>query len=83
MIQKLGVSKKFLNRSGMSRFLVENFLSHSTEKNRRGTLQCFNTLGYWKNLCIAGLCHDFLSNFFFLTIPKNIVVEPLRFRENF
>ena len=35
------VSKYFMNTTGMSRFFVEDFLSHSTKKPRRGTLLSF------------------------------------------
>ena len=39
---KFLVSKKFMERrgGGVSRFFVKNFLSHSAEKFRRGTLLC-------------------------------------------
>ena len=35
---------------GISRFFIENLLSHSTEKFRRGTLLCFTNFGYRKML---------------------------------
>ena len=62
----------------MSRFCVENFLSHSTETFRRGTLLCCvsENFGYRKKLCFRGLCHDFPSKTFCLTVPKNFVGEP-------
>ena len=41
MFRYLGVSKQLLHRSGMSRFSVESFSSHGTEKLRNGTLLCF------------------------------------------
>ena len=37
-------------RGGISRFSVENFLSHSAQKIRRGTLSCFTNFGYRKSL---------------------------------
>ena len=49
---------------GMSRFSVENFLSHSAEKFRKATLQGVTNFGYRKILCFRGLCHDFLSSIF-------------------
>ena len=36
-------------RRGVSRFSVENFLSHSTEKYRWGTLRCFRKLRVSQN----------------------------------
>ena len=39
-------------RRGDSRFSVENFLSHSAENFRRGTLSCFTSFGYRKMLGI-------------------------------
>ena len=33
--------KKFMDKRGVSRFSVENFLSHSAEKLHKGTLLCF------------------------------------------
>ena len=101
----------------VSRFSVENFLSHSGEKIRKGTLSCFTNFGYrkclWKRgggvtkstvekFCLkvqrnfgwvpfsvsqmsgaekvwirgGGDYKDFLSNFFFLTLPKIFVSEP-------
>ena len=62
----------------MSRFSVEHFLSHSTETFRRGTLLCCvsENFGYRKNFCFRGLCHDFPSKTFCLTVPKKIVGEP-------
>ena len=38
-----------------------------------GTLQCVTIFGYRKILCLRGLCHDFLSKFFCLTVPKKNV----------
>ena len=35
---------------GVSRFSVENYLSHSAEKFRRGTLSCFTNFGYRKKI---------------------------------
>ena len=56
--------------------LCRIFFSHSTKKFRRGTLQCVINFGYRKILCFRELCHDFVSNFFCLTVPKNFVEEP-------
>ena len=35
-----GIEKVWIRRGGVSGFSVENFLSHSAEKFRRGTLRC-------------------------------------------
>ena len=74
---KFLVSKKFMDKrgGGVSRFSVKNFLSHSAEKFRRGTLQCVTDFGYRKVLCFRGLCQDFPSKVFCLTVPKNFVGE--------
>ncbi len=39
--QKYRVSKNFMPMRGISHFSIEKLLSNSTEKLRRGTLQCF------------------------------------------
>ena len=72
----------------MSRFSVKIVLFHSTEKFRRGTLYCVTNFGYRKILCFRGLCHDFLSKIFCLTVPKIFVGESfgvslLRVSKNF
>ena len=81
-LTKFLVSKKFMYKrgGGVSRFFVKSFLSHSAEKYRRGTLQCVTNFGYRKILCFRELCHDFLLNFFCLTVPKNFVEDPSVFQ---
>ena len=59
----------------MSRFSVENFSSHSAEKGRMGTLYSFSNFKCRKNLCFRGLCLDFPSKTFCLTVPKLFVEE--------
>ena len=72
------VGKKFIDEmeGEVSRFSFENFLSHSAEKIRRGTLKCVLNFGYRKVLCFRGLCHDFRSRTFCLTALKHFVEEP-------
>ena len=70
-----GNEKNLWIRGGLSRFSVEIFMSHSAEKFSRGTLQCVTNFGYRKILCFRELCHDFVSNFFCLTVPKNFIGE--------
>ena len=65
-------------KSRKSRFSIENLLSHSTEKLRRGTLLRFTKILVSKKFMDkrGGGYHDFLSKFFCLTVPKNFVGEP-------
>ena len=58
-------------------------MSHSAEEVCRGILQCFTFFEYGKVLCIRGVCQDFLSNIFGLTILENLVVEPFCVSEKF
>ena len=52
VFQKILVAKKFMDKKagGVSRFPVENFLSHSAENFRRGILYCCINFGYRKSL---------------------------------
>ena len=61
---------------GASRLSVENLLSHSTEKLRRGNL-CFRTVLVSKNVKDKRERghHDFPSKICCLTIPKDFVAE--------
>ena len=64
----------------MSRFSVENLLSHSAEKFRRGTLLCCVSENFRqpKSLWIRGVRYqDFSSKKFSLSVPKIFVGEPL------
>ncbi len=71
-------AKKFMDKKEgeVSRFFFEVFLSHSAEKIRRGTLQGVTDFGYRKILCLGGLCHDFLSNFFVSQYQKTLQGNP-------
>ena len=67
VFQKVSKSEKVYGSEAgrrVSSFSLEKFLSHSAEKLRTRTLQCFTNFGYRKNLSFRGLCHDFLSNIF-------------------
>ena len=67
VFQKISKSEKVYGseaRRRVSSFSVEKFLSHSAEKLRKRTLQCFTIFGYRKVLCSRRLCHDLLSNIF-------------------
>ena len=61
---------------------VENWVSQSTEKLRRGTLLFSEFFLYRKSFRIGGGYHDFLSKLFCLTVPKNFLGGPF-FSENF
>ena len=39
------------------------------------------SFGYGKLSCIGSVCHDFLSNVFYLGVPKNFVGEPFCVKE--
>ena len=63
------VAKKFMDRreGEVSRFSFENLLSHSAEKDRRGTLKGVTDFGYT----------IFRRIFFRLAVPKHFLEEPL------
>ena len=54
---------------------VENILSLSAEKICEGILQCFINLGSRYKVRLSELCHDFLSSFCCLAVPRNFVGE--------
>ena len=65
--RKFPVAKKFMDKrggGGVSRFSVKNSLSHSAEKHRKGTLQCFTNFGHQKMLRVnrKNIWHDRDSN---------------------
>ena len=63
----------------ISRFSIENLLSHSTEKLRRGTLLCSTKFLVSKKFMDkrgGGSIKIFSQNFFCLTVPKNFIGEP-------
>ncbi len=75
----LGIDK-FIASEFMSRFSVENFLSHSAEKIRRGTLLCFREFLVSKTFLEKrglGEYQEFPSKCFCLTLPKKFVGEPI------
>ena len=61
-------------RGGVSRFSVKNFVSHSAE---RFVGEPFNMSLVWgiEKIYASGLCQDFLSKIFCLTVPKHFVEE--------
>ena len=69
------VAKKFMDKTGMglSRILVENFLSHSSGNFRLKSLQCFINFGYRKMLGIKGLGGGFrfFSRSYLVTVYQN------------
>ena len=72
----ISVTEKFWRRGGVSRFYVENVLSHSAENFRRGILYCCNNFGYRKSLDKRGGGYRvFPYKFFCLTVPEIFVGE--------
>ena len=69
--------EKFYASEVMSRFSVENILSHSDEIFRWATLKCVINFGYRKFLCFRAFCHYFLSNFFVSQCCKFSFGNPL------
>ena len=74
-----GAAKVWIREEGLSRFSVENYLSHSAEKFR----------GWRKSFCVSFILgidkvwtrggkqyQDFAPKFFCLTVPKKFVREP-------
>ena len=61
-------------RRGISRFSIENLLSHNTKKRRRGTLLCFTKFVVWKkfmdNTGGGGVVSRFSVKFFSHTADK-------------
>ena len=75
--------KKYIPKSGISRFSIENILSHNTEKHRRGThLRFTNFLvsKHFMNLRCGEGGREGVSKFsvkgFCPTVPRNFVGEP-------
>ena len=59
-----GIEKNLWIRGGLSRFSVENFMSHSAEKFRGHPFNVSENLGYRKILCIIGGITIFHLKFF-------------------
>ena len=75
-----------MNKRGISRFFVGNFMSHSTEKLHRGNLLCLNISLVSKSVrdkIREGGYHDFPSELFCLTVPKHFVEEQFCVSESF
>ena len=62
-VSRFSVIEKIMHERGMPRFSFEKFLSHTTEKPRRGTLLCFKNFPVSKKLWIRKMgwleYHDF------------------------
>ena len=58
---------------GVSRFSVENNLSHSAEKVRRGTFPRFTNFGNRKSFKKVGGIKILRRKFFCLTLPRKFV----------
>ena len=88
--EHFGVSENFgyrkyiwISEGGIT-FSVKNFLSHSTEKFRCGTLRCFRKFRVSQNFMHQrGGYHVSPSKIFCHTVPKNFVGEHFGVSENF
>ena len=69
------LASKMFCKIGESWFCRFYFLSHRIKTFWGRNLQCFTNLGYRKILSLKGVHHDFLFNFFCLTVLKIIVAE--------
>ena len=81
--RKFPVAKKFIDKRGGGSIKIsfENFLSHSSEEFRRGTLLCCVSENFRqpKSLWIREgrwEYQDFPSKIVCLTVPKHFVEEP-------
>ena len=82
--QKISGSEKFYaseRGEGVSRFSVENFLSHSTENFRRRILYCCNNFGYRKSLDKGGVSR--FSVEVSVSLPKYFIGEHFGVSEKF
>ena len=70
-----GIEKVWIREGGggISRFSVENILSHDAENFRRAILQCCINFGCRKSLDKKGGHQDFPWKNFCLTVPKRFV----------
>ena len=66
-LRKVMVAKKFLDKREveLSRFSVENILSHSAEKSRRHPFRVSLIPGIETFYAKRGLCHNFSSKFLY------------------
>ena len=69
---------------GSITFFCQSFVSQGAEKIGRGTLLCFGFFLLSKNVRDqrGGGNHTFLSELFFVTVPKHFVEEPLCVSQN-
>ena len=70
---------------GITLFFTENLLSHTMEKNRRGTFLCFKNFLVPENFRgkRGGGSHQFPSKLFCLPVPNQFVEKPLCVSESF
>ena len=74
---KCEVSKKILNKNGMSRFSVESFLSEGAEKYRWGLLRYIRKVRLSKNFMPKRLISLFSVEFFSRVLPIKLGRESL------
>ena len=75
MCHYFGVAKNFMLERGISRSSVENLLSHSAKKLRRGTFMFFRKLGHRKTLCLTGENRDSPGKIHCIKVLTNFVGE--------
>ena len=74
---KREVSKKIMNKNGMSRFSVENFLSEGAQRFRWGTLRYTRKVRLSKNFMPKRLISLFSVELYSLMLPIKFVRETL------
>ena len=74
---KCQVSKKLMQKNGISRISVENFLSQSAEKIRWGTLRYIRKVRLSKNFMPKRVRSLFSVEFMSRLLPINLAGEPL------
>ena len=74
---KCEVSKKILNKNGISRFSFENFLSQSAKKIRWGTLRYIRKVRLSKNFMPKTVISLFSVEFMSRLLPIKLAREPL------
>ena len=76
--REIPAANKIMDKRGLSRFSVENFLSHNAKNCRKGTLLCCvsEKIRHCKRLWTRkGGIKTICRKFFFLGVPKSFVGE--------
>ena len=70
--RKLSVTKNFMDQRGLSGFSIENLLSHSTEKLRRGSPN-ETVISGCENFVLKRVMSRFSVECCCLAVPKNLL----------